>query len=61
MSLIRGERLLAVGAFSGRIIAGTVPGLLLRVFRRWVRGVILCVAGAVGLAEVVIWGASLTL
>ena len=61
VSLIRGERLLAGGASSGRMMAGTVPGVLLRVVRRWVRGATLCVAGAVGLAEVVIWGASLTL
>ena len=61
VSLIHGERLGAGGASSGRMMAGTVPGVLFRVVRRWVHGATLCVAGAVGLVEVVILGASLTL
>ena len=43
------------------MMAGTAPGVLLRVLRMWVRGVALCVAGAVGLVDVVTKGEVLTL
>ena len=42
-------------------MAGTAPGLLLRVVRPCVRGAALWVAGAVGLVEVVTGGDVVTL
>ena len=46
---------------SGLMMAGTVLALLLRVLQPWVRFVALCVAGAVGLVEVVTMGVLVTL
>ena len=43
------------------MMAGTVLALLLRVLCPWVRFVALCVAGAVGLVEVVTMGVLVTL
>ena len=47
--------------WSGRMMAGTVPGVLLRVARPCVLGAALWVAGAVGLVEVVTGGDVVTL
>ena len=37
--------------WSGFMMAGTAPGVLLRVLCMWVRGMASCVAGAVGLVD----------
>ena len=47
--------------WSGRMMAGTVPGVLLRVVRLCVRGAVLWIAGAVRFVDVVIGGDVVTL
>ena len=47
--------------WSGPMMAGTVPGVLLRVVHMWVRGAALWTAGAVRLVDVVTGGDVVTL
>jgi hypothetical protein len=57
----RGDRLVVCNSLSGLMIAGSWPGVLVRVCRWCIRWVLLIKAGSVGLLLVVTLGDSFTL